>query len=33
MEKKISVNFKDTEVKEFDSGVTLYEISKYFNQY
>ena len=33
MEKKISVNFKDSEVKEFDYGVTLYEVSKSFSQY
>ncbi|MBE6147724.1 MAG: nucleoside kinase [Firmicutes bacterium] len=33
MNKKISVTFRSGEVKEFDVGVTLYEISKSFSQY
>ena len=33
MEKKIIVSFRSGEVKEFNAGVTLYEISKSFKQY
>jgi uridine kinase len=33
MEKKVNVNFRGTEVKEFTAGVTLKEISKSFQKY
>lgn len=33
MDRKISVSFRSGEVKEFNAGVTLYEISKSFRQY
>lgn len=33
MEKKISISFRGSDIKEFDSGVTLYEISEAYKQY
>lgn len=33
MAKKIKVNFRDIETREFESGTTLFEISKAFEQY
>ena len=33
MNKKISVNFRDLETKEFDAGTSLYEIAKSFKRY
>jgi uridine kinase len=33
MEKKISISFRGSDIKEFDSGVTLYEISKSYKRY
>ncbi len=33
MEKKIKVSFRGTDIKEFDAGVSLYEISQSYKQY
>ena len=33
MAKKIKINFRDLEVKEFDAGITLKEISDAFSHY
>jgi len=33
MNKKISVNFRDLETREFDAGITLFEIAQQFKRY